>query len=303
MQFNFFKVNRQQLIYITAAITAVFLLFYFGRRVPNKKDDHAGHEHAAQAMPPAAAQAADFETLLSIAKKQLTAHQLEKVTRLENSVVRGDVKNQQVHVYHQLAEFWKDSAKNFVPYAKYLAEAAKLEKSEKNLTFAAHLFLAELQTTEEEPLKVWMAKEAKELFEIALELNPNNDSSKVGLGSTYFFGAAGNEPPMKGIGLIREVLAKNPDDAFANYMLGIGSFASGQWSKAIERFEKVVQIQPENLDAILRLADACEQSGDKANAKKWYQQLLQTIKAMEAKKKFKSNPEMLNQIEQRIKEL
>lgn len=295
--------NRQQLIYITAAVTAVFLLFFFGRRSPNKKDNHSDHEHSAQAMPPAAAQSADFESLLSIAKKQLTASQLKKITGWENSVVRGDVKNQQVHVYHQLAEFWKDSAKNFVPYAKYLAEAAKLEKSEKNLTFAAHLFLSELQTTEEQPLKVWMAKEAKELFEIALKLNPDNDSTKVGLGSTYFFGAADNEPPMKGIGLIREVLVKNPNDVFANYMLGVGALTSGQWSKATERFEKVVQIQPENLEAILRLADAYEQSGDKANAKKWYQQFLQTVKALEAKKKFKSNPEMLNQIEQRIKEL
>jgi len=292
-------VNRQQIIYITAAITAVFLLFFFGRTIPKKE---ATKIPASAAMPPQAA-SLDFATMLGMAKKRLTPAQLLKVTEWENSVVRGDVKNQQIQVYRKLSEFWMDTVGAFVPYAKYLGEAAKLENSEKNLTFAAHLFLGELQTVQEQPLKVWMAKEAKELFEKALELNPGNDSTKIGLGSTYFFGGAGNEPPMKGIGLIREAVEKNPDNAFAHYMLGVGSFVSGQWPKAIERFEKVLQLEPQNLDAMVRLADSYEQSGDKVNAKKWFLQFLQTVKDLEAKKKFRSNPEMMKQIEEHIKTL
>jgi tetratricopeptide (TPR) repeat protein len=297
-------VNRQQIIYITAAISAVFLLFFFGRTVPKKqKDDHAGHDHSTTTTaPPSGMETAlDFPTMLGLAKKRLTPAQLQKVTEWENSVVRGDVKNQQIQVYRKLSAFWMDSIGAFVPYAKYIAEAAKLENSEKNLTFAAHLFLGELQTVQEQPLKVWMAKEAKELFEKALELNPNNDSTKVGLGSTYFFGGAGNEPPMKGISLIREAVEKNPNNAYAVYMLGVGSFVSGQWPKAIERFEKVLQLEPQNLEAILRLADAYEQSGDKANSKKWYLQFVQTVKELEAQKKFRSNPEMMKQIDEHIK--
>ena len=290
--------NRQQIIFITAAITAVFLLFFFGRTIPKKE---APHVLTTTATTPANTKGLDFATMLGIAKKRLNTSQLQKVTEWENSVVRGDVKNQQIQVYRKLSAFWMDSIGAFVPYAKYLAEAAKLENSEKNLTFAAHLFLGEVQRTEEQPLKVWMAKEAKELFEKALELNPGNDSTKIGLGSTYFFGAGGNEPPMKGIGLIREVVEKKPNNAFAHYMLGVGSFVSGQWPKAIERFEKVLQLEPQNLDAMLRLADACEQSGDKEKAKKWYLQFLQTVKVMESQKKFRSNPEMMKQIEEHIK--
>jgi tetratricopeptide (TPR) repeat protein len=293
-------VNRQQIISVTAAITAVFLLFFFGRTVP-KQESHEGHDHAPAMANQAQAAALDFPTMLGMAKKRLSAEQLQKVTEWENSVVRGDVKNQQIQVYRKLSAFWMDSIGAFVPYAKYLGEAAKLENSEKNLTFAAHLFLSELQTVQEQPLKVWMAIEAKELFEKALALNPENDSTKIGLGSTYFFGAAGNEPPMKGIGLIREAVTKNPDNAFAHYMLGVGSFTSGQWPKAIERFEKVLQLEPQNLDAIVRLADSYEQSGDKVNAKKWFQQFVVTVKELEAQKKFRSNPEMMKQIEEHIK--
>nr|WP_294906963.1 tetratricopeptide repeat protein [uncultured Lacibacter sp.] len=299
--------KRQQIIYVTAAVSAVFLLFFFGRTVPSKAvDEHAGHDHAsapAQAAGTNAAQAVslDFPTMLGLAKKRLSPQQLQKVTEWENSVVRGDVKNQQIQVYRKLSAFWMDTIGAFVPYAKYIAEAAKLENSEKNLTFAAHLFLGELQTVSEQPLQVWMAKEAKELFEKALELNPNNDSTKVGLGSTYFFGGGGSEPPMKGIALIREVAEKDPSNAFAQYMMGVGSTISGQWPKAIERFENVVALQPQNLEVILRLADAYKTTGDKANAKKKYELFLQTVKSLETQGKFRSNPEMIKQIEDQIK--
>lgn len=293
--------NRQQIIFILTAVIAVFLLFVFGRTVA----DHSGHNHVAP-NPSAAGAAAglDFPTMLGLAKKRLTSQQLEKVTQWENAVVRGDVKDQQIQSYKTLSRFWMDSIGAFVPYVKYMGEAAKLESSEKNLTFAAHLLLAELQKVEEEPLKIWMAQEAKELFEKALELNSANDSTKVGLGSTYFFGAAAaNEPPMKGIGLIREVVEKNPNNAFAQYMLGVGSSVSGQWPKAIERFTKVAELEPGNLEVQLRLADINERTGDKAAAKKWYERLLQTIKSQEKSGKLKPNPEMVKQIEEHVKSL
>lgn len=293
--------NRQQIIFILTAVIAVFLLFVFGRTVA----DHSGHNHVSP-NPSAAGAAAglDFPTMLGLAKKRLTSQQLEKVTQWENAVVRGDVKDQQIQSYKTLSRFWMDSIGAFVPYVKYMGEAAKLESSEKNLTFAAHLLLAELQKVEEEPLKIWMAKEAKELFEKALELNSANDSTKVGLGSTYFFGAAAaNEPPMKGIGLIREVAEKNPNNAFAQYMLGVGSSVSGQWPKAIERFTKVAELEPGNLEVQLRLADINERTGDKAAAKKWYERLLQTIKSQEKSGKLKPNPEMVKQIEEHVKSL
>jgi tetratricopeptide (TPR) repeat protein len=299
-------VNRQQIISVTAAITAVFLLYFFGRTVPKKvEDDHAGHDHSAASPPPAGtntqAVTLDFPTMLGLAKKRLNTQQLQKVTEWENSVVRGDVKNQQIQVYRKLSAFWMDTIGAFVPYAKYIAEAAKLENSEKNLTFAAHLFLRELQTVSEQPLQVWMAKEAKELFEKAYALNPANDSTKVGLGSTYFFGGAGNEAPMRGIALIREVAEKNPQNAFAQYMMGVGSTISSQWPKAIERFEKVLALEPQNLEVILRLADAYKTSGDNANAKKKYELFLQTVKSLEIQGKFRSSPEMMKQIEEQIK--
>jgi lipopolysaccharide biosynthesis regulator YciM len=52
---------------------------------------------------------------------------------------------------------------------------------------------------------------------------------------------------------------------------------SGQLDKAIERFTTVHQSEPNNLEAILSLADAYERSGEKDKAISWYNKCLPLI--------------------------
>lgn len=245
-----------------------------------------GHDHSH-----GEAAALSIEAILASSKQNLSPTQLEYVTRLENAVVRGDVKNQSVHTYHQLARFWKDSVKSFIPYAFYTGEAAKLENSEKNLNFAANLFLGNLQVQSNSALKAWMAGEAKTLFEKALELNPANDSAKVGLGSCYFFGNLG--APMEGIGKIREVAERDPENMYAQFMLGVGGIMSGQLDKAAERFKTVMAKQPENAEAVLRLAEVYEMQHKNQEA----------IDLYEKSKALINNPEFREAVDERIKSL
>jgi len=167
-----------------------------------------------------------------------------------------------------------------------------LENIEKNLTFAAHLFLDNLRGQSDVQLKSWMATRARELFEKILELNPGNDSAKVGLGSCYIFGGMGPNP-MQGILMIREVAERDPHNMYAQMMLGIGGVMTGQFDKAIDRFKKVIDHQPGNLEAILNLAEAYEQKGDKASAIQWYERSKQLIK----------NPEIQKELDARINSL
>ena len=228
----------------------------------------------------------------------MSPEQQSYVNRLQQSVVRGDVQAQQLKVDQQLAEFWKDSVSNgFVLYAYYTGEAAKLEKSEKKLTFAAQLFLQSLRGQDAPALNGWMATNAKELFEKALEMNPDNDSSKVGLGASYIFGSQAGNPMevMQGIQRILEVARRDSTNMYAQLMLGWGGLESGQYDKAIERLTTVVRHQPANIEAILLLAEVYQQKGDKPNAISWYEA---------AKKQLgEHDPEMLKEIDQRIQTL
>ena len=239
-----------------------------------------------------------LQEILQASQARLTPAQLSYVNRLQQSVVRGDVQAQQLNVDRQLAEFWKDSVSDgFLLYAYYTGEAAKLEKSEKKLTFAAQLFLQSLRGQDDPALNGWMATNAKELFEKALELNPDNDSSKVGLGASYIFGSQAGNPMevMQGIQRILEVAHRDSTNMYAQLMLGWGGLESGQYDKAIERLTTVVRHQPANIEAILLLAEVYQQKGDKADAINWYEA---------AKKQLgEHDSELLKEIDQRIRSL
>jgi hypothetical protein len=212
------------------------------------------------------------DSVLHYAKQHLSAEQLTRINYLEHTISRGDVKDQRIHILHQLAAFWSDTAKTFAPFAWYTAEAARLENSEKSLTFAARLFLNSLVEENDSRIKEWEAFQAKDLFERSLKLNPNNDSSKVGLGEVYLFG--GIAMPMQGISLIKEVATKDSNNIYAQMSLGRASLMSNQIEKAVEHFKKVVSLQPNNIEAIFRVAEIAEQMGKKKDAIEWYTKLL-----------------------------
>jgi tetratricopeptide (TPR) repeat protein len=276
-------VKKPQLLTIGIALLLTAGIFIFGRTVPRKKviavTEHGpndGHDHGSVQA------AISIDTILNMAKKQLTAEQVVRINTLENSITRGDVKDQQLHVYHQLARFWADSAHIFEPYAWYNAEAARLENSEKNLTFAAQLFLDNLQTDEVEERRQWKALQAKDLFERSLKINPDNDSAKVGIGACFLFGNI-SAAPMEGILKIREVVEKDSTNMYAQLMLVRGSLLSGQYDKAISRLESANRINPGNLDAVLLLGEVYERMGNKKMAINWYQQSLPMVKEAELK--------------------
>ena len=190
-------------------------------------------------------------------------------------------------VFKQLAFFWRDSVRVFEPYAWYTAEAARLENSEKSLTFAAHLFLENLRLEGNPELKNWKSLQAKELFERSLKINPHNDSARVGLGACYIFGNI-SPTPMEGISKILQVVKEDSTNIYAQMMLGHGALLSGQYDKAIVRFEAVLRNDPGNLEAILLLAEVYERKGDKVRAIDWYQKSLPLIRTIEVRKEVEA---------------
>lgn len=286
--------KKPQWISLTVAVILTALIFLFVRTVPAKKASIAtgNQQHNENNGPGSGLSPVSIDTILLMAKKELKPAQLTWLNTLENSITRGDVKNQQLAVYHQLSHFWKDTARIFEPYAWYEAEAARLENSEKSLTFAARLFLDELQTDDFMKRRLWKALQAKDLFERSLKINPENDSAKVGLGACYLFGNI-SSTPMEGIQKIMEVVQKDSNNVFAQLTLAKGALLSGQFDKAIVRLEKVIQLQPGNMEGYLLMADLYERKQDYKNAVSWYRKSLPVIQ----------QPEIRDAVSQRIEDL
>jgi tetratricopeptide (TPR) repeat protein len=280
-------VKKQQVILAGSGIIILVIFYFLGNIVsPIKKSANAiPTERTTQSL--------DIKTILEASTVKLSPERQAYVNKLENSVVRGNIQDQQIEADRQLSSFWKDSVENgFLPYAYYSGEAAKLENSEKSLTFAAQLFLNNLRGQDIPAIKNWMAVASRDLFERAEKLNPDNDSTKIGLGATYIFGSTGAEPQevMKGIQEILEVTRRDSLNMYAQLMLGLGGIESGQYDKAIQRLLKVVHYDPGNLEAVLSLGDAYERTGNTSSAKAWYT----------AAKKLTSNHELIEAINERL---
>ena len=280
--------KKQQLILTGIGILLISLLFFVGTIVANKET----------IVIPAAAKSLtpqfSLDKYLLTAKQKLPVNQQNYLANLENSVKRGDVREQQIKAFNQLSVFWKDSAQVLDLYNFYTAESAKLVNSEKNLTFAAQLILRDLRNEEDLAKRGWKAEEAISLFEKAIELNPINDSLKVGLGSCYVFGkgmAGDAQSTMKGIQQLLQVVKNDSANMQAQMVLGIGGVISTQFDKAVDRLQTVVKNEPANIEAISWLADAYAGKGDKPNALKWY----------EISKRIINNPAYSKEVDERIK--
>ncbi len=242
------------------------------------------------------ANALSLQQIEEKANAGLSASQSLYIQNVKENVKRGDVKQQQVKAYRQLSSFYKDSVQNYPLYAYYEGEAAKLENSEKNLNFAAQLFLAALRSEHDEALQSWETEQAITLFNQALQLDPENADLKIGLGSAYVFGKGRSGDPqqtMQGIQQLLSVVRSDSNNMKAQLVLGIGGYASGQYDKAIERFKKVISAQPNNLEAIAFLADTYAAAGNKEEAIRWY----------EASKKIARDDAYDKEVDLRIREL
>jgi tetratricopeptide (TPR) repeat protein len=282
-------VKKPQLILAGIGLSLVLLLFVFGRFVPEK-------EKLAKTENAAIPQASSFsiDSARSLAEKNLTGELNLSLKTLENKLKSAATPAAQLAAYHELAHFWSEEFRFFELYAWNEALAARLENSEKSLTFAARLFLDNLQEDSDGPRRQWKALQAKDLYERSLKINPNNDSTKVGLGACYLFGNISTNP-MEGIALIREVVQRDSTNVYAQLTLVKASILSGQFDKGITRLQTVIKVEPKNIEAHLLLADLYERTGEKKEAVKWYEKSLQLIEQPEIRQAIKDRIGALKQ--------
>lgn len=286
MTFN--GLDREKWMVLGIAGVLILVLFLGGRRTPGQRPTAARQADSSHTH-----QGFDIAAYLDTSLARLDANRAEQARAMTQTLSRVDDDRMRKDILGDLADFWRDSARNTLAYLWYTGEGAKLENSEKSLNFTAHSYLFELRGESDPGLKSWMALQARSLYKAALAINPKNDSATVGFGSTYFFVTTEGGTPMEGILKIREVAERDSTNLFAQFMLGYGGLLSGQYDRAAERFERVLKGEPGNKEAVFLMAEACERSGNREKALYWYR----------VGRKQVDNPDVIRAIDEKIASL
>jgi lipopolysaccharide biosynthesis regulator YciM len=257
---------------------------YFANTVPPKpkaKPEQAGMANAMRPSNPI-----DIDSFELASKKKMAQHALGELQSVEKQLLAVKDSASMAPLFEQYGKIWQEH-KQLPLAAHYFSLCAKLENSEKKLTFAAQLFLELARNEPSEALQHWEADNAIMCFEHIIKLNPNNDTAKIGLAECYF----GTGVAMKGVVVLKEITNKEPDNIPANLLLGQQGLISGQFEKAKLRFETVLKKEPKNLEAMLGLAEAYKELGEKDKA----------VKLLENFKLLVNNPAIAKDVDAYIK--
>jgi lipopolysaccharide biosynthesis regulator YciM len=274
--------QKPQLILISAGIALVGLLYFAGNRIPPKEEPKQAANRDGEQKGPMQGQTiepASFEQIKAAAFAKINAEQKLELQNLEN---KNDIVS-----FKLLSEKWHALKENNMS-AKYFAEYSKLEKSEKNLTFASENFIGLLNNEPDASVKAWQANQAIEVLNKVIEINPKNTSAQIALATCY---TDGTGETMKGVQMLLGIVRKDSNNIPAALTLGALAIKSGQWPKAITRFEGILQKDPKNKEAMYSLAEAYKGSGNIVKAKELFNNC----------KKLVNNPSFSKEIDEYIK--
>ncbi|WP_343530723.1 tetratricopeptide repeat protein [Pedobacter sp.] len=188
-----------------------------------------------------------------------------------------------------LAQKW-DDLEQAVPSALYLEEAAKEQSSLQNWVKAGDRFLKAFDNTQDSLVKPAMLQKANQAFTKAVAIDSTDLDAKTGMGITIVNGMGA---PMEGIAMLLDVVKKDPKNFKANMNLGLFAIKSGQFDKAITRFEDLIKNIKATPDAYFYLATAYENLGKNQEA----------IDAYLQSKKLAANPTLSSFIDKKVAEL
>lgn len=256
--------SRTQIIILVVAIALAAGMFLLPKVVVTKDDSTAagqtsalpeghseddGHDHGSA---PAAAEGvhnmATPDQLLELATVRT------RYNKATDPKTRGLLAGELGAAYATASKF--DSA------GYYFELAAEARPGEKNYRKAGDQYFEAFTYAATQQRAGEMGGKARKMYEQVLRNNPSDLDAKTNVAMTYI----ATDNPMQGITLLREVITEDPKNQKALFNLGILSVQSGQWDKAAERFEELVQVNANHVEGTFYLAVSLAETGKKQQA-------------------------------------
>ncbi|WP_245590577.1 tetratricopeptide repeat protein [Adhaeribacter aquaticus] len=268
------KTIRFQIFVVVAALALVGVLFSLPKIIINKDKKNSLSGTAATANRDVAAggdkghgeagHVHEGEDEAAAAHATVTPEQLSELNTLRKKYEQENNATTKLSLANELAGKYAAASK-YDSAGYYYEVVAAARPGEKIFQKAADQYFEAFSFSATEDRAKSLGVKARSLYEKVLKNNPSNLDAKTNMAMTYI---ALGEAPMQGIGLLREVLAADPNNEKAVFNLGILSIQSGQYDKAVERFEHLVEVNPKHVQGNFYLAVSLAQVGKKEEARR-----------------------------------
>jgi len=159
---------------------------------------------------------------------------------------------------------------------------AHLNPSKQTWETAANSLFNSLSQIQDSITSVYYYSQAEEAYNHLLELDPDNTQAKINLAVCL---VDYKQQVMQGVQMLKQVVEEDENNEQAIYILGLLSIRSTQYDKALERFEKLVSLQPENPEYRILLGNVLSTLGEKDKAIQSYEAAIPLLNDEEAVEK------------------
>lgn len=235
--------KKTQLVLVAGALLLFVLLFIAPKIAPKHSEDD-GHGHSSEQSK--VNLNANLNMYVSMTLKNLEPSQKTKVEKLIASKQADSV-----------SVFW-DKMKRPDLASVYTEQKAVSTNKAEDWFKAGNRYYYSVQFTQDKTEVPILYQCAIRCFSKGLELEPGNTDAKIMRASCY---VEGTPDPMQGITLLKAIEKTDSNNVKLQLNFAFFSVKSGQLDKAIVRFNKVLAIDSNYIEAYLHLADSYEQQG------------------------------------------
>ncbi len=242
--------KREQAFLIVSCLLLVVLLYVFGKRsqpvMNNTKDIITNIKNAPAKI--------DFEKIIQRVKNRIDSLQRDSVISIESQFAAATNEEEKQNGLKDLIAQWEKMG--YIQIAAYYRkQLAQVDSTKNNWEDTGNAMWAAFQVPADSVVRSFLLENAISAYQKTLLFDSTNVDAKVALSQCLVDDLNGQARTMEGVFLLREVIEQDSINVGANLLLGRLSITSGQFEKAIMRFQTIVRNDPTNAQAFCYLGE------------------------------------------------
>lgn len=247
--------NRSQVLFLVVAFL-VFAGIYWGMDTTSRDQERLEMSRARNFK------TLDIRVIENQAKENLNPDVISLLSSYKYELEETDSLGRKVELLKRISGLWYGQGHPAIA-GDYAAQVAEILQSDESWSITGTTYAAGIEYYEEERLQKYCLEESRSALEKAISLAPDNVDHRVNLAVTYVENPP-EDNPMKGIQMLLDLDKSNPDAISVQLQLARFGMQTGQYKKAGERLEKVLEVDSQNRRAACMLMEVYRQTGETA---------------------------------------